>query len=302
MQCVTRPANAPSVERSFVLDPACSPSASQPTLHRCMCRLPALEHSAATSLQGAQILVVENDAAIREAVTHALCLAGCVVDSAGDAASGLRDAASGKLALLVLGEALQLAGGKSLIEHLRGAGNSVPALLLMSTGAEDRLLGALASGADDALQKPFSASELLLRVSALLRMFTRRPQAQASRLLLDDLQLDPAERKSYRAGRDLCLTAREFSILALLMQRSGEIVCRSDLEATLWSANSVYRPATLDVYMSRLRKKVDGGAQRKLLHTVRGTGFMLDSIGGDFSTTAMSPTYPRAVLALDKPR
>ena len=288
MYCTTGPLSTTSTQQSLPLDSLSSgllsrrtnDATAQPPIDRCTCGS-ATAPSRAEPLQGAQVLIIEEDAATREAADSALGAAGYGVTSVGETARGLRDAVSAKLDLLVLSDTLRVASGHSLIQHLRRAGNSLPALLLTRTHDEERVMAAVAAGADDALQKPFSAAELLLRVDTLLRLFTRRAPSQTNRLLIDDLQLDPAELKSYRAGRDLCLTAKEFSILALLMRSYGEVVSRAAIEAAIWSASSIYRPATLDVYMSRLRRKVDGGAKRKLLHTVRGNGFVLDSTGGD---------------------
>ena len=140
---------------------------------------------------------------------------------------------------------------------------------------EDRVRG-LREGADDYLVKPFSFSELLARVQALLRRGGGKAQPTATLLQLGDLELDLARRKAHRAGQRLDLTAKEFSLLALLLSRHGEVLSRTVLAEQVWDVNFDSDTNVIEVAVRRLRSKLDDPFPEKLLHTVRGMGYVLE--------------------------
>ncbi|CFT97382.1 two-component response regulator [Bordetella pertussis] len=164
--------------------------------------------------------------------------------------------------------------GFAVLAALRAAARNTPVLMLTARDrVEDRVRG-LEGGADDYLVKPFAFSELLARVHAL----QRRGRSQESTLLrLADLELDLASRKAQRGGRRLDLTAKEFSLLALLLRRQGQILSRTTLAEQVWDMNFDSDTNVIDVAIRRLRGKLDDPYDAKLLHTVRGMGYVLES-------------------------
>jgi two-component system, OmpR family, copper resistance phosphate regulon response regulator CusR len=166
--------------------------------------------------------------------------------------------------------------GREILQTLRARGTRTPVLLLTARDAlEDRVLG-LDSGADDYLVKPFAFPELLARVRALLRR-TGEGVGQLRRCTLDDLTLDFDTRSVRRGGREIDLTAREFDLLAYLLSHRGSIVTREMLARDVWRELQRSTPINnvIDVHIARLRRKIDNGAAVRLIHTVRGTGFVL---------------------------
>ena len=166
--------------------------------------------------------------------------------------------------------------GPEILQTLRARGTRTPVLLLTARDAlEDRVLG-LDSGADDYLVKPFAFPELLARVRALLRR-TGEGAEQPPRRALADLTLDLDTRRVRRGGRDIDLTAREFDLLAYLLSHGGTIVTREMLAREVWRELQRSTPLNnvIDVHIARLRRKIDEGAAVRLIHTVRGTGFVL---------------------------
>lgn len=157
-----------------------------------------------------------------------------------------------------------------LKEFRREKGGSVPVLILTARDTVEDVVRGLDAGADDYLTKPFAFEELLARIRALLR---RREQEWELRV--DDLVLDLRNRRARRGERPIELTAKEFAVLEYLMRRSGEIVSRDEIGAQVWGED--YDPSTniVDVYINHLRKKIDQGFPRKLIHTIRGLGYTL---------------------------
>jgi two-component system OmpR family response regulator len=223
-----------------------------------------------------RILMVKDEQRPGSPMLDQLIEAGFTIDSARDARDALSMMRICDYDLMITDAALRGIDGQALVQHMRFTGNCTPALVF----ADSELLfdQMLAAGADDVLMTSAVPTELLLRVQALVRTFAGRSGATPTRLSVADLELDTALRRSFRARRQLDLTHGEFSTLELLMHRYGEVVSRT-LIASSGLPNSKRSPEAIDVHMSRLRRKVDGNATRKLVHTVRRAGFVLEDRG-----------------------
>ncbi|MGH8469809.1 MAG: heavy metal response regulator transcription factor [Gammaproteobacteria bacterium] len=220
-----------------------------------------------------RILIVEDEAKIRASTKRALVEEGFNVVEAEEGETGLHLAATEELDLIILDVMLPLRDGWSVVKALREKGKQVPVLFLSARDdVPDRVKG-LELGGDDYLVKPFAFSELLARVRSLLR----RPAArQADKLRVDDLELDLVRHKATRGGKALDLTVKEFSLLALLVQRTGEVIARTLLLEQVWDVNFDGDTNVIDVAVGRLRKKLDDAFPTKLIHTVRGVGYVLE--------------------------
>lgn len=221
------------------------------------------------------ILLVEDDATLRRAVSRGLTEQGYDVQAAGslERARTLAGARAPDLALLDLG--LPDGDGLSLLRELRERWPSLPILLLTARDALDDKIRGLDAGADDYLVKPFDFQELLARIRAQQRRVRAAPEA--NRLTVADLDIDLLQREVRRGGAEIVCTPREFDVLVHLARTPGEVVSRQRLAADVWKVTSrmTSMDNVIDVLMSRLREKVDGPGQAKLLHTVRGLGFLL---------------------------
>ena len=219
------------------------------------------------------LLVVEDEQKLGDYLRKGLSESGFNVDLERDGAIGFGMARSGNYDAIVLDVMLPGLGGFDFVKGLRQAGVPVPVLMLTARDAvEDRVKG-LESGADDYLAKPFAFSELLARVRALLR---RSPLQDVTRHALADLQLDLTTRRAQRGGQRLDLTAKEFSLLSLLLRRQGQILPRAVLADQVWGMNFDSETNVVEVAVRRLRAKVDDPFDVKLLHTVRGMGYVLE--------------------------
>ena len=196
------------------------------------------------------------------------------MDVARDGIDGRHLALEGEYDLVVLDVMLPGVDGLSILAALRKARNTPVLMLTARDRVEDRVRG-LQDGADDYLIKPFSFSELLARVRALLRR-SAGGHGEVNVLRLADLELDLVRRKAFRAGVRLPLTAKEFSLLALLLQRNGEILARTTLAEHVWDMNFDSETNVVEVAVRRLRAKLDDPFATKLLHTVRGMGYVLE--------------------------
>jgi heavy metal response regulator len=220
-----------------------------------------------------RILVIEDEPKLADYLKKGLSEQSHVVDLARDGVDGLHLALEGEYDLIVLDVMLPGVDGFGILASVR-AQKDTPILMLTARDAvEDRVRG-LDGGADDYLVKPFAFSELLARVQALLR----RGRTQEPTLLrLADLELDLARRRAQRGGRRLDLTAKEFSLLALLLRRQGQVLSRTTLAEQVWDMNFDSDTNVIDVAVRRLRSKLDDPFDAKLLHTVRGMGYVLES-------------------------
>jgi DNA-binding response OmpR family regulator len=174
--------------------------------------------------------------------------------------------------LIVLDLGLPGADGTELLRQLRQGGFSTPVLILTARGAVDDRIAGLDAGADDYMSKPFAFGELLARVNALHRRGHRR---DILALRVGDLELDMRSRLAQRGGRRIDLTAREFSLLEFLMRHAGEVVTRSMLADHVWGERYDSLSNLIEVFINRLRKKIETDGAPRLLHTVRGAGYVL---------------------------
>lgn len=220
-----------------------------------------------------RILIVEDEIKAASYLKKGLSEHGFSVDIATSCEDGLHLARSEGYDLIVLDVMLPDRQGWSVVQELRAEGYDLPILFLSARDAvHDRVYG-LELGADDYLVKPFAFSELLARIRTLLR---RQPQRQTDQLQVNDLELDLLRHKARRGGLTLDLTAKEFQLLALLLRRSGEVLSRTFISEQVWGINFDSDTNIVDVAIRRLRKKVDDPFPNKLIHTIRGVGYVLE--------------------------
>jgi two-component system copper resistance phosphate regulon response regulator CusR len=219
------------------------------------------------------VLVVEDEKKTHEYLKKGLMENGFVVDVAVNGVDGLHLAQTGDYDLIILDVMLPDRDGWSVITELRRNGKQTPVLFLTARDAvQDRVKG-LESGADDYLVKPFAFSELLARARSLLR---RGPARQLERLRLADLEIDLIRHKANRDNKPLDLAPKEFALLSLLVRRTGEVLSRTLIAEQVWDMNFDSETNVVDVAVRRLRRKVDDPFPTKLIHTVRGVGYVLE--------------------------
>lgn len=222
----------------------------------------------------AKILLIEDDGATAEFVAKGLTEEGFVVDRADNGRDGLFHATDGSYDCIVLDRMLPGMDGMAVLAALRGAQIETPVIVLSALGSpEDRVKG-LTGGSDDYLAKPFAFAELLARIRLLIRRGKVSAAVQTV-LTCDDLEMDLLARRVRRAGRTIELQPREFRLLEFMLRHAEQVVTRTMLLEGVWDYH--FDPGTnvIDVHLSRLRKKVDEGFARPLLHTVRGAGYRL---------------------------
>jgi two-component system copper resistance phosphate regulon response regulator CusR len=220
-----------------------------------------------------KILVVEDEAKAAAYLRKGLTENGFVVDVAPEGEEGLRRARSGDYDLIILDVMLPGRDGWSVLKELRQAGKQTPVLFLTARDAVHYRVKGLELGADDYLIKPYAFSELLARVRSILR---RGPARQPDTVRVADLELDLVRHRASRDGRRLDLTPKEFALLSLLARRCGEILSRTLIAEQVWDLNFEGDSNVVDVHVRRLRAKVDDAFDRKLIHTVRGVGYVLE--------------------------
>jgi two-component system copper resistance phosphate regulon response regulator CusR len=224
-----------------------------------------------------RILIVEDESRLADYLQKGLSENGYVVDTAKDGIEGRHLATEGDYDLVLLDVMLPGLSGFAVLKDLRERKKNTPVLMLTARDkVEDRVHG-LQAGADDYLVKPFAFSELLARVQALLRRGGAQNSQDALVLRLADLELDLASRKALRGGQRLELTAKEFTLLTLLLRRHGQILSRTTLAEQVWDMNYDSDTNVVEVAVRRLRAKLDDPFEKKLLHTVRGMGYVLES-------------------------
>ncbi len=222
-----------------------------------------------------KILVVEDEKKTGNYLKQGLAEAGFIVDLAETGLDGHHLAMTGSYDLLILDVMLPDIDGWKILKSIREAGNDAPVLFLTAKDSvEDRVKG-LELGADDYLVKPFAFAELLARVRTLLR----RPIAVSNpdKLQVADLVLDLPKRRAQRSGNSIRLTNKEFSLLELLVRRQGEVLPRSLIASQVWDMNFDSDTNVIDVAIRRLRSKIDDDYNPKLINTVRGMGYTLES-------------------------
>jgi len=218
-------------------------------------------------------LLVEDDTTIAEFVVRGLREAGFVVDHAADGEAGLTAAATQPYDVAIVDLMLPKRDGLSLIEGLRRQGVTTPVLILSARRSVDDRVRGLQTGGDDYLTKPFAFAELLARVQALVRRATRT--LEPTMLTVEDVTLDLLSRRVTRAGKPIDLRPREFTLLEYLMRNQGKVVSKTMILSHVWEYNFDPQTNIVDVLVSRLREKIDRPFEKKLLHTVRGVGYVL---------------------------
>jgi two-component system OmpR family response regulator len=218
-------------------------------------------------------LVVEDDSSIAEFIVRGLHEAGFAVDHAMDGELGLTAMTGQPYDVAIVDLMLPRRDGLSLIEEMRRRGVTTPVLILSARRSVDDRVRGLQTGGDDYLTKPFAFTELLARVQALVRRATRAPEPTT--LTVDDLVLDLLSRRVTRGGTALDLRPREFALLEYLMRNAGRVVSKTMILSHVWEYSFDPQTNVVDVLVSRLREKIDRPFEKKLLHTVRGVGYVL---------------------------
>ena len=221
--------------------------------------------------RNARVLVVEDDMEIAGALRRSLALEGYDVELAGDGIVALDRAEAYEPDAVVLDLGLPKLDGVEVCRRLRAEGD-VPILVLTARDELESRVEGLDSGADDYLVKPFERAELLARVRALLR---RRPPRGTASIVVGDLNLNPDRREARRGERPLDLTSREFELLEHLMHNERLVVSRESLLEEVWGYAPFSETNTVDVFISNLRRKLEAGGEARMLHTVRGAGYVL---------------------------
>lgn len=221
-----------------------------------------------------RILIIEDEKRLSETLKKGLTESGFAVDQAFDGEEGLYLAESESYDAIILDIMLPKIDGITLCKKLRDKKVTIPILMLTAkTQVEDRVTG-LNAGADDYLAKPFEFVELKARINALLRRNYRQPE---NKIAIDTLEIDPVKRIVKRDSKPVILTPKEFSILEYLARNQGKPVTRTQITEHTWDYNFDSFSNVVDVFIATLRKKIDGGQKKKLIHTVHGVGYVLSS-------------------------
>jgi two-component system OmpR family response regulator len=234
-----------------------------------------MSRRAACEDAGVRVLLVEDEARLAAAIADGLTAEGFTVDVVHGGADGLRRALAEAYSVIVLDILLPDVNGYEVCATLRERGNTTPILMLTAKDGEYDEAEALDTGADDFLSKPFSYVVLVARLRALVRRGGARPPV----LRAGDLELDPVTRRCQRAGQDIALTPRELALLALLLQRPGEVVPKQRLLDEVWGPAFAGAPNVVEVYVGYLRRKIDAPFGRPLVETLRGVGYRIREAG-----------------------
>jgi len=241
--------------------------------HAVLIRLTALS-SYDSTMQGPQsgILVVEDDASVRDALERALAFEGYAVVTATDGAVGLTSLRSSDIDLVILDVMMPHLDGIETCRRIRASGDRVPILMLTAKVAVGDRVDGLDADADDYMTKPFALDELLARVRALLR----RSTGDVSTVLrFEDVVVDPAARTAVRGDRDLELTKTEFDLLLLLIRSREIVIDRDTIYEEIWGIDFMTSSNSLDVYIGYLRRKTEAAGEPRIVHTVRGVGYVM---------------------------
>lgn len=219
-----------------------------------------------------KILIVEDEKKIASFIKRGLEEDSCQVTLSHDGADGLKRAVSGEFDLVILDCMLPKKDGLTVLHELREAGNRIPVLMLTAKAETSDLVSGLDAGADDYLVKPFAFAELQARVRALIR---RSEQDRGAEIRFADLRLDPVNHKVWRGQTEIVLTSKEYNLLAYMVRNAGNVLTRANIADNCWEYPFETFTNIIDVYINYLRKKVDGKFPKKLIHTVRGQGYIL---------------------------
>jgi two-component system OmpR family response regulator len=220
-------------------------------------------------------LIVEDDATIADFVARGLREAGFAVDVSADGEEALESTRQQAYDVAIVDLMLPKRDGLGVIDEMRKHGIGTPVLILSARRTVDDRVKGLQAGGDDYLTKPFAFAELLARVQALVRRATRTPEPTT--LTVEDLVLDLLSRRVTREGKPIDLRPREFALLEYLMRNAGRVVSKTMILSHVWEYNFDPQTNIVDVLVSRLREKIDRPFEKKLLHTVRGVGYVLRS-------------------------
>ncbi|MBW4055308.1 MAG: response regulator transcription factor [Proteobacteria bacterium] len=219
-----------------------------------------------------KILIVEDEKKVASFIKRGLEDDSYQVTLSYDGADGLKRASSGEFDLIILDYMLPKKDGLTVLHELREAGNQVPVLMLTAKAETADVVSGLDAGADDYLLKPFAFAELQARVRALIR---RSEQDRGAEIRFADLRLDPVNHKVWRGQTEIVLTAKEYNLLAYMVRNAGTVLSRANIADNCWEYPFETFTNIIDVYINYLRKKVDGKFPTKLIHTVRGQGYIL---------------------------
>jgi two-component system response regulator MprA len=223
----------------------------------------------------AHILVVDDEPAVQSALSRALTLEHYDVAQACDGREALEQLGSSLFDVVILDIAMPNVDGLQVCRRLRAGGDTTPVLMLTARGEVDDRVAGLDAGADDYLVKPFALRELLARVRALLRRAGEDDDAPRETLAFEDLRLDLRAHEAWRGERQLALTRTEFLLLEMFMRHPRQVLTRSAIFEHVWGYDFGSSSNSLGVYMGYLRRKTEPGAEPRLLHTVRGVGYVL---------------------------
>ncbi|MEU1208288.1 response regulator transcription factor [Nocardia sp. NPDC005746] len=223
-----------------------------------------------------RILVVDDDRAVRESLRRSLTFNGYTVDLAVDGLDALEKTASQRPDALVLDVMMPRLDGLEVCRRLRSTGDDLPILVLTARDSVSERVAGLDAGADDYLPKPFALEELLARLRALLRRTAGDPvDASSEAMSFADLSLDPVTREVTRGERPISLTRTEFSLLEMLMANPRRVLTRSRILEEVWGYDFPTSGNALEVYIGYLRRKTEADGEPRLIHTVRGVGYVL---------------------------
>jgi two-component system OmpR family response regulator len=220
------------------------------------------------------ILLIEDDIEAAKFLVKGLRESGYTIDHAADGREGLFRVTEGQFDLVVTDRMLPHIDGLTIIQLMRQKGIATPVLVLSALGTVDDRIRGLKAGGDDYLTKPFAFAELLARIEALIRR-SSSTVPEATKLKVADLEVDLLARRVTRAGREIELTARELKLLEFLLRRVGQVVTRTMLLEGVWDLHFDPQSNLIDVHISRLRQAIDRGSDHPLIHTIRGSGYML---------------------------
>jgi DNA-binding response OmpR family regulator len=222
-----------------------------------------------------RLLIIEDYKPLQKSLTQGLCEAGFAVDSTGDGKEGLWYAMGNEYDVIILDLMLPGMDGLEILKKIRTEGRKSHVLILTAKDTvQDRVIG-LNLGADDYLVKPFAFKELLARVNALLR---RRYRQKNPRIKIKDLQLDLSTQRVWRGKNEIQLTPREYALLEYLAMRTGQTISRTDIWEHIYDFKSSASSNVVDVYIGYLRKKIERPNKPRLIHTIRGRGYVLGAL------------------------